>query len=89
MAESEWGIPYDGEDLPVTEEWVEEHGGDYVAFELHLELQELIDVSGIDGFMDYADYLIGTTLSDCSWRLLRAEDDKVVVRLVGMVPENL
>jgi hypothetical protein len=91
MTASEWGIPYEGTDLPVTEEWVAEHAGDYIAFEVALPLHEIIDASGIDGFMDVVDDILGVTLEDCSWRLLRVDalDDDVVVRYVGMVPEDL
>jgi hypothetical protein len=90
MAATEWGVPYEGTDLPVTEEWIEEHGGDYIAFELHLELHDIIDACGIDDFMDHADGLLGVSLSDCSWRPLRMDEDgSIVVRYVGMVPENL
>jgi hypothetical protein len=85
---NEWGIPYTG-NLPVTDDWIKEHQGDYYAFRIRLSLHDIIDACGIDSFMDIADEQVGVPLEDCQWEAVGHSDDgTIIIRYVGMIPEE-
>lgn len=86
---SEWGIPYDGDGLPVTAEWIEENGGNYVGFYLEFDLDELIEMGGIDNFMDVAEVKVGVLMTDPTWKLVKADDMLITIRYVGCINEEL
>jgi hypothetical protein len=83
---------YQGQ-LPVEEDWVERHVGDYVTFEIPISIYKLIHAGGIEEVNAIVDHITGVVLSDLSYGVgtWDAEDSpdpfQLLMRVSGIVEE--
>jgi len=79
--------------LPVDEEWAEEHRGERWTFTLLLLLDDLIFTDGIDGMNEACDLATGAVLTDLVYKVAphgpgKHNPDVVVIEATGTVEEN-
>jgi hypothetical protein len=77
-----------GGELPVSEDWVEEHHGEEWQFEIALRLGEIIEAEGIDDMNEIVDDVTGVMLMGATYEFggtgLPPED--IIIRVSGTVP---
>ena len=79
--------------LPVNDEWIEEHTGERWTFTLLLLLDDLIHMDGIDAMNEVCDLATGAILTELVYRVGEPGPGKhnprvVVVEATGTVEEN-
>lgn len=72
--------------VPVTEDWVEEHEGEYWAIQYVTSFDDIIDVNGMREMNDLADAITGVVLEDVSHDPVSLlENGKLLMEVSGNV----
>lgn len=89
---SENKIIYDG-DLPVTEEWVAEHVGQWVTIHMATNFYELLECVGPDEWWEIMDQRLGVVLAQWDvavvpWDRDEPADENILLAITGMVEKD-
>lgn len=85
-------VEYKG-DYPVPVKWRNENMGEVASFTYRMDLDDLIEINGIDEMNDYLDGVLGSiVLSDITYDFAYAEDElpsakDVLIRATGTIEE--
>ncbi len=58
------------DELPVTNDWMDEHNHEFVSFQVDVTLQELVECDGIEGLNTIMDERIGVVLSGVEYYVI-------------------